>query len=280
MSRDELLKSLREQVRFIDKSCAEFDRDDTSEAKRLAVTVRVLLHDTKQSKSLLGKLASLQTFIMLDSASFDMPGNAVAYHGLVGLRSGPNGLFFRPHCLMSTGQTDEWRHRSFNRWWNADVIDDRRGNCISRRDIVLALANKEGGAHIDSDLPNEYRAISRENSIGISGGPSDNSKPIQDTVVACMRQIAEEVRQSLVRKFTSLRSGLLLKSMIASHKVEIAQFGPAMRYQFSRDRGVVGRTDLLNWPMRAYGPPIYGPRWRMVLATKAFIWFQLVYRRR
>ncbi len=45
-SRDGLLNSLNETVQFIIASCRAFDSGFESEAKRIAVAVRVLVHDT------------------------------------------------------------------------------------------------------------------------------------------------------------------------------------------------------------------------------------------
>lgn len=55
-SRADLEEHLKAHLGFIKKSAALYDTGDTEEAKRIAVSVRVLLHDTQQSRSLLGQL--------------------------------------------------------------------------------------------------------------------------------------------------------------------------------------------------------------------------------
>ena len=50
---DDLNSHLKEQIQFLLKSCQSYDEGFFSEAKRLAVVIRVLLHDTKDSYSLL-----------------------------------------------------------------------------------------------------------------------------------------------------------------------------------------------------------------------------------
>jgi hypothetical protein len=52
----ELECHLAEQLQFLQVSAAAFDAGFEGEAKRLAVVLRILLHDTKSSKSLLGQL--------------------------------------------------------------------------------------------------------------------------------------------------------------------------------------------------------------------------------
>jgi hypothetical protein len=56
LTNDELAAHLAEQLQFIEASADAFDKGFEGEAKRLAVTLRVLLHDTKSSRSLLGQL--------------------------------------------------------------------------------------------------------------------------------------------------------------------------------------------------------------------------------
>ncbi|MFJ5956563.1 hypothetical protein ACIQC5_11475 [Paenarthrobacter sp. NPDC092416] len=61
LERDDINR-LVEQLEFLDSSCAAYDSGSRSEAKRLATTVRVLLHDTKQSTSLLATNAMEEAF--------------------------------------------------------------------------------------------------------------------------------------------------------------------------------------------------------------------------
>ncbi len=52
-TKDELESHLREQIEFLKRSSQAYDEGYTSEAKRLAVAIRLLLHDTQNSTSLL-----------------------------------------------------------------------------------------------------------------------------------------------------------------------------------------------------------------------------------
>ncbi|HWG61185.1 MAG TPA: hypothetical protein VG253_05680, partial [Streptosporangiaceae bacterium] len=51
-----LLRQLREHTDFLEASAAAFDSGFEAEAKRLAVSLRVLLHDTPSSHALLDQL--------------------------------------------------------------------------------------------------------------------------------------------------------------------------------------------------------------------------------
>jgi hypothetical protein len=80
------------------------------------------------------------------------------------------------------------------------VIEDSAGRHFSRRDLVLAVANKDGGAHVDPQLDDSYVALSRMNSIGFAWiGPNGVSEPLDSPVPASVRQIAYEVAQTLER---------------------------------------------------------------------------------
>ena len=54
-----LIAALSEQTEFLRMSAAAFDEGQFAEAKRLAVAVRTLCHDTRRSHSLLGQLGIL-----------------------------------------------------------------------------------------------------------------------------------------------------------------------------------------------------------------------------
>ena len=52
-TRDELLDHLKDQIAFMKQSTNSYDNGWEDEAKRLAVAIRLLLHDTPKSTSLL-----------------------------------------------------------------------------------------------------------------------------------------------------------------------------------------------------------------------------------
>ena len=55
-SQEALQDHLTEQIGFLLRSAESYDNGFTDEAKRLAVTIRVLVHDTGKSTSLLKQL--------------------------------------------------------------------------------------------------------------------------------------------------------------------------------------------------------------------------------
>lgn len=197
-TKQDLLDHLNENLGFLKSSGASFDAGCTGEAKRLAVTIRVLLHDTKQSKSLLGLLSYKQRMKYFDTANDLDPKNLMSHHGLVGMRiGGGSGSFFAP-------LGEEMPHRSnkyikFPDWWNKIVIKDGKKNTFNRRELVLALANKDGGAHIDPELDEDYAELTRNNSVGWVFSDGVSTSPIQEVELHSVRQIAYELTSSIER---------------------------------------------------------------------------------
>ena len=66
-SQAELSQHLQEQLEFLQASAGAYDQGFEGEAKRLAVSIRVLVHDTSNSNSLLGQLGQ-KDIKFLDSA--------------------------------------------------------------------------------------------------------------------------------------------------------------------------------------------------------------------
>src|SRR5215203_4924840 len=85
-TKQELEALLDEQIGFLERSAAAFDDGKDGEAKRLAVTLRVLLHDAKNSHSLLGQLGRKQNFV--DTALEFNPENLLTHGGLVSFAIG------------------------------------------------------------------------------------------------------------------------------------------------------------------------------------------------
>jgi hypothetical protein len=196
-SKSELQSHLREQLGFIIKSCREYDGGDFTEAKRIATSIRVLLHDTKHSKSLFSQLG-LKAIGFLNTAVPIADGEKHAILGLLQTRITVNDnltLSGRHHPLLSF-RPEGWppaKKRLFPDWWNQIVLTDTESRGFSRRSLVMAVANTDGGAHVDPELDAGYAALSRSNSIGYAIGVNDVIDPIDKSELASIRQIAHEI---------------------------------------------------------------------------------------
>jgi hypothetical protein len=64
----ELMEHLYQQIAFLRRSASQYDNGEFSEAKRLATTLRILLHDSHTSKSLLTQLGLKEKLRFVDTA--------------------------------------------------------------------------------------------------------------------------------------------------------------------------------------------------------------------
>ena len=76
------------------------------------------------------------------------------------------------------------------------------GVSYSRSDLVLKVANQDGGGHVDPGLDDAYHDLSRGNSVGWLTGVGDTVEPLSTPVLATVRQIAFEVLWTAAKELT------------------------------------------------------------------------------
>jgi hypothetical protein len=188
---DELL---HEHEQFLHSSCEAFDHGFDGEAKRMAVSVRVLVHDTSKSHSLFSQLG-LKTRDFYSTSSPWTVTNVLAHHGLLTVRwCGERANYV---ANLDDVPPPFIRWVAFDEWWNETVFDDRKGNQLGRRDVVLGLANKEGGAHVDQNLNLAYEAISRKSQFWVVESRSGTISLDGKIERVAMRQIAHEALRTI-----------------------------------------------------------------------------------
>jgi len=195
LSRDQLLEALEEQLSFLAASAKSYDEGFHGEAKRLAVAVRVLVHDTAKSTSLLSLLGDKAGTAFLDTSLPVVEGNLISHSSLVQTAVRAGGSLILP--LLDGGGAAHRRNIAFDPWWNGIVFVDQAKNEFSRKDVVLTLANKEGGAHVDEKLDARWNDLRKNNSLGWMEVNDGKSMPGADQVPATMRQIAHELLKTL-----------------------------------------------------------------------------------
>ncbi|MDO8947796.1 MAG: hypothetical protein Q7U88_11670 [Desulfocapsaceae bacterium] len=196
-SQDELQEHLREQISFMLRSAALYDEGYREEAKRLALHLRILLHDTSKSHSLLGLLGIKNQIQLYDTSTNYDPDNLIPYSGLVSLEISKEEARYAPRLGRSIGGMI-FRITPFDDWWAKVVIVDKSGSSFTRSDLVLSIVHKDGGAHIDPKLDEFYANLTRRNSMGWffekTGALPESLKEIE---LACIRQITHEILVSL-----------------------------------------------------------------------------------
>ena len=130
---DEEFKShFREQIEFLIRLASAYDGGFESEAKRMAVVLRVLLHDTNSSKSLLKHLEK-KDILFYDTSSDLVPGNILPEATLIitQIRTGPGGggSYVAPLDESFAVSLRGDRKLCFEDWWNKKVVKDSEKSC-------------------------------------------------------------------------------------------------------------------------------------------------------
>lgn len=221
LSQPELEQHLAEQVSFLRVSAQAFDAGMEAEAKRLATSIRVLVHDTRTSQSLIGQLGLKESMRFTDTTirrevlppgmTSWSTGTIVLHSGITitQMQLGPDGGTKFAAPLDNIAPEREGPPVEFAQWWKPVILTDMQGNEFSRKSFVLALANEDGGAHVDPKLATGYAALVKANSLGRMGaGPGQEMRPLLNIALATVRQIAHELLRTLERELPSAVNGV------------------------------------------------------------------------
>lgn len=241
LSREELIEQFDDQIHFISVSCKQFDLGDEKEARRIATNLRILLHDTSHSRSLSQQLGLKRKLLFISLASDYSPVNLVTSWQLLTaqMQYNENGA----STSFTPQKVNDSPGRNFllnaDDWWNQIIFDDKQYQ-LSRRDIVLAVANKDGGAHVDDKLSNKFADLVKNNSLGLQtmvGQPLDGN-PAYNAI----RTIADELLFSL----ELMRKPLLSYGIYKGHDFDFYYFDESRRCRFlwsNTDRGTSPEVD-------------------------------------
>ena len=79
--------------------------------------------------------------------------------------------------------------------WLEEIVFRAGDHAVSRHELFKWAANKDGGAHVDLNLPAAYRAYSRPGAIG-SVSVGGQTFPLEDAQLVALRQLGWEVLSS------------------------------------------------------------------------------------
>jgi hypothetical protein len=99
----------------------------------------------------------------------------------------------------STSSDSIKTERPVSEWWNQIVYILGKARC-SRKDLVLAAANKDGGAHVDAALTADYETLMTSGERGFfhysPTGEMGTFQPIMDAHLVYIRQMGHELLNS------------------------------------------------------------------------------------
>lgn len=207
-TKDDLKKHLMEQLTFLKEDTAQYDAGKIEYARRMAVTLRQLAHDTKKwsrSLSLFDQLGIKEGYFYdTATAAFlsDLPPDFD--HKNKRFCGGFLGIIGMTHTARLVPYLDSQENRKFfgfvpfEEFWNRTILLDSNEHPFTRKDIVHAIADTDGGAHVDPALEAKYHALTRQGNLGIAGQEAGVWHSTNDIALACVRQITHEVLRTLV----------------------------------------------------------------------------------
>lgn len=154
--------ALEEQRHLLRKSIVQMAAGDLAEALRIATCIRVLVHETAASKPLLKQLKpnylDLEVLDRKPEPEEKLPPGvykAVVLSFPVRIKIQADGKVF-----LNPELDDELFAPSIlGKWWERPCLIIPGLGGFSRREFVLGLSNKEGGAHVDPDIPKRYQQL-------------------------------------------------------------------------------------------------------------------------
>ena len=169
-SNTNLNEQLQWQLDFLHTSLKRYEAGHEHEAIRVAVILRIMCHDHgKNSRSLLGQLSHKTIWTWLDTSR-------VGSHPPMqwGFLQIEHPIGYEPRFGAPVNHFDPASEKwvDFDDWWTIPLIRDNDQNTFSRKDLVMFVADQDGGAHVDPTLEEKYNALSRLTSLGYHGRTS------------------------------------------------------------------------------------------------------------
>jgi len=188
-TQDDLIKQWKDQIEFISRSCEGFDSGLYSESKRIAVSLRILFHNTRSSQSLFSQLGYSNNFLFWSSGGLYTPSNLLSSWSLLYYKNSGTETVYFPILMEKTGRTF---FLELDDWWNEIIFDDKK-YFMTRKDVILSVADQDGGAHVDPEFNESYSNITKNNSLGFLSDNEGNVFQTNNPIYASIRQIACEV---------------------------------------------------------------------------------------
>jgi len=193
---------LREQMDLLRTSLDAFYGGNFAESLRVATIIRVLVHETGGSKPLLKQARPDGLDLQIpENVSEVRPGEEEIIRFAVSVRLGPGPALAPAVDLLSS----HYSSSSVGSWWGRTVFTfpSRVGTQViyTRKQVVLILANREGGAHVDPDEDPNYIRLLTDQPLAFNLGGVQMETP--DLARFLTAQSGVEMLGCLKRNFLS-----------------------------------------------------------------------------
>lgn len=200
--REDLERELNEQLALLRLACQSYDAGHEIVGRHISVSLRLLLNQRPPRQAALLAQLGMRDGRFWNTAPPINPRNLLPHMPMVAGHMHATGGRYAP---VLGGVEDLARWTFFPEWWTETVLTDPQRNRFSRMDLVIMVANTDGGAHVDPELDEAYEALSRRNSLGWQfvnrGGAASAFEGRPE--LACIRQIAYEVLRTLDARLTA-----------------------------------------------------------------------------
>lgn len=185
-SKLELQVELGEQAEALRSSAVAYDSGKLWEAKRLATTAYILLHDGgRNSKSLLAQLGVKGEMLSTADHGSDAPLPLASL--TIGMAAANPGMTFSP---VLTGYTTS-RTLPFNKWYEEPVFVSGTLR-LTRKNLIFTFRSQAGGAHVDGSITNDaFQWLHKKSPIHVKTGPTSPARDSEGNEVECPPELEQ-----------------------------------------------------------------------------------------
>lgn len=195
----DFFREFQMNIQSLQSSCDTYDQGNEFAVMDMATRLRVLLHDKNRNVSLFTHMG-IKELPFVDSAKEIDVENILPQSCLIYMAPDEEFTYFKCYPILDKNSQ---KLVPFDSWWNQIVYSDSEKQ-FTRSDIVMHIADQDGGAHSDSKISMDYYSFSRKGNgiitqYMVDGQPVGESKYLDNLHFASLRQIAFEVLETLKR---------------------------------------------------------------------------------
>lgn len=178
----------------LQQCCQSYDLGDVKKAKPISNILRLFCKTGGKTRSLLAQKYQEQEEKFLSTCTTNIPTNLLPFAGLICFSVGGSMAVARPHCISKFPVQP--RRMRFSAWWE-EIVFKKGDEEVSRSKLVLTMCEQDGGTHFDENLDETYMQIVSGTITGFVLSSGGKESHVNQCHSAAVRQIAEELYQSL-----------------------------------------------------------------------------------
>jgi hypothetical protein len=155
-------KRLEEQRHLLRSAVTAMGAGDLTQALHVATIIRTVVHETGASKPLLKYLHANYLELRIPDRIMEPPKDhgggvrSITFTCPVSAKISDTGTV----ALITDQPSSGYFESTVGSWWDRNPCMVLPGlGAFFRKELILGLANKEGGAHVDADIPHRYQLV-------------------------------------------------------------------------------------------------------------------------